>query len=126
MAPLGSGFVGVFRLNGRFVRRFATGGSLSSPEGLAKAPANFGRYSNDVLIGNHNRDALGFISAFDPATGQFRGRLTQDGKPIVLPDVSHLHFGADTRSSWLFFDAGIGEGGNDGLFGKITVAGTGS
>jgi uncharacterized protein (TIGR03118 family) len=53
-APLGSGFVSVFKMDGTFVRRFATGGKLSSPWVVTIAPANFGKYSNDVLIGNFN------------------------------------------------------------------------
>ncbi len=113
-------------MDGTFVRRFATGGSLSSPWGMAIAPAGFGKFSNDVLIGNYYdgpRDA--FISAFDPATGQFRGILRQDGKTIVLPGLWALHFGDGVRANQLFFTAGIG-GENHGLFGKISVAGTGN
>ncbi len=123
-ARSGQGFVSIFKLNGKFVRRFATGGTLSSPWGLAIAPANFGRYSGDVLIGNFNDGPrLGFISAFDPVTGQFRGRLTEDGKVIVLPGLWAMHFGEGARAGWMFFTAGIG-GESHGLFGKISVAGS--
>jgi uncharacterized protein (TIGR03118 family) len=125
-AKLGQGFVSIFNTDGAFVRRFATGGTLSSPWGLAIAPANFGRYGADVLIGNFNDgNRIAYISAFDPVTGEFRGRLTEDGKVIVLPGLWALHFGEGDRAAWLFFTAGIG-GENHGLFGKITVEGTGS
>ena len=125
-AKLGQGFVSVFKLNGKFVRRFATGGTLSSPWGLAMAPANFGKFSNDVLIGNFNDGAtLPFISAFDPVTGQFRGRLIEGAKPIILPGLWALHFGSGGRAGELFFTAGIGNESH-GLFGEISLAGTGS
>jgi uncharacterized protein (TIGR03118 family) len=123
-ARLGSGFVSEFNTDGTFVRRFATGAPLTSPWGMAMAPANFGRYSNDVLIGNFNNNTtLGFISAYDPATGQFRGRLTEDGKVIALPGMLGLHFGSGSRAAWLFFNASPGDG-RHGIFGQISLAGS--
>ena len=124
-APLGSGFVSEFNLDGTFVRRFATGGFLCSPWGLAIAPPGFGKFSNDVLIGNFNsNNARGFISAFDPATGQFRGILRQDTKAILFSGMLSLHFGSGDRAGWLFF---VSSGnGHHGVFGKISVAGTGN
>ena len=60
--------------------RFATGGLLDSPWGVAIAPSNFGIYSNDVLIGNFNdNDGLGYISAYDPNTKKFLGTLNENG-----------------------------------------------
>ena len=124
MAKVGQGFVSVFNLDGTFVRRFATGGTLSSPWGLAIAPANFGKFSNDVLIGNFNDGPrIGFISAFDPVTGQFRGILREGANPIVLPGLWGMHFGAGAKSALMFFAAGIG-GEQHGLFGTISTAGS--
>ncbi len=120
-APLGSGFVSEFNLDGTFVRRFADGGQLSSPWGLTIAPASFGKYSNDVLIGNFNDGATeGFILAFDPTTGKFLGKLKQGGQAIVLPGLWALQFGDGPDADKLFFAAGIG-GENHGLFGFITA-----
>jgi uncharacterized protein (TIGR03118 family) len=119
--PLGSGFVSEFNMDGTFVRRFATGGRLSSPWGIAIAPANFGRFSNDVLIGNFNDGPTeGYISAFDPTTGQFVGKLQHEGKPIVLPGLWAMQFGSGANANKLFFAAGVG-GENHGLFGEISV-----
>ena len=88
------------------------------------APASFGKFSNDVLIGNFNdAGGLAFISAYDPASGQFRGRLTEDGKPIVLPGLWAMHFGAGGYAGQLFFTAGIGNESH-GLFGEISLAGS--
>jgi uncharacterized protein (TIGR03118 family) len=121
--PLGSGFVSEFNTDGTFVRRFADGGNLSSPWGIAIAPSDFGAYSNDVLIGNFNDDTRteAFISAYDPTTGAYLGKLEQNGAPILLPGLWGLEFGngaAAGPKSTLYFIAGINDE-NDGLFGSI-------
>ena len=122
-APLGSGFVSEFNMDGTFVQRFATGGDLSSPWGVAVAPSNFGAYSNDILIGNFNdTGGLGYISAYSPS-GTFLGLLSENGAPIVLPGLWALQFGSGGDSgptNELFFTAGIGAE-NHGLFGDITA-----
>src|SRR5262249_25152682 len=52
VAGPGNGFVDVFDTNGQLVRRFASNGSLNSPWGLVIAPASFGTFANDLLVGN--------------------------------------------------------------------------
>src|SRR5947209_3842433 len=52
VAGPGNGFVDVFDTNGNLLKRFASQGSLNSPWGLALAPAKFGIFSNDLLIGD--------------------------------------------------------------------------
>src|SRR6266699_1055363 len=69
----GNGIVNVFDMDGNFVRRFATGGALNAPWGITQAGANFGPFSNDILISNLGD---GTINAFDPATGRFFGAIT--------------------------------------------------
>lgn len=123
--PLGSGFVSEFNLDGTFVRRFTYGGRLSSPWGIAIAPANFGQFSNDVLIGNFNDGSTnGFINAYDPTTGAYLGILEQNGRRIVLPGLWALQFGNGGnggKTNHLYFTAGIGQE-NHGLFGEISAA----
>jgi uncharacterized protein (TIGR03118 family) len=119
VAGAGSGFVDVFDTNGTLLRRFASHGTLNSPWGLALAPANFGKFSNDVLVGNFGD---GRINAFDPATGAFLGQLQNaSGKPITINGLWGLAFGngglaGDT--STLFFASGLNDEA-DGLFGSI-------
>src|SRR5262245_32519996 len=52
VAGPGNGFVDVFDTSGNLLQRLVSGGSLNSPWGLALAPANFGDFSNDLLVGN--------------------------------------------------------------------------
>src|SRR5262245_7962707 len=56
LADLDGGVVDVFDTDGSNMVRFAANapgeGPLQNPWGIAQAPANFGAYSNDLLIGN--------------------------------------------------------------------------
>ena len=118
---LGNGIVSIFDLEGNFVKRFATNGTLNAPWGVAKASAHFGRFSNDILIGNFGD---GSISAFDPTTGRFLGRLKDKaGKFIVNHGLWGLTFGRGGTGdpNTLYFTAGPNQG-HDGLFGAISVS----
>ena len=115
----GNGIVSIFDLAGNFVRRFATAGPLNAPWGIAKAGANFGPFSNDILIGNTGD---GTINAFDPVTGNFVGQLKDgDGNVLVIDGLHALAFGSQGLgdSNTLFLTAGIGDR-QDGLFASIT------
>jgi uncharacterized protein (TIGR03118 family) len=76
------GFVDVFTTSGAWVKRFASHGVLNSPWGITIAPANFGQFSNDLLIGNFGD---GRIHAFDPNTGEVLGTLRgTSGAPLAI------------------------------------------
>jgi hypothetical protein len=83
VAGPGNGIVDTFDLSGDNLKRFATGGALNSPWGLALAPsgtpAPFGELSGKLLIGNFGD---GKINAFDPVTG---GTSVALNKPCVAP-----------------------------------------
>jgi uncharacterized protein (TIGR03118 family) len=116
----GNGIVSIFDMDGNFVRRFATGGTLNAPWGITQASANFGPFSNDILIGNIGD---GTINAFDPTSGQFVGQLL-DGNGVALAEVGlhALGFRADgfgDRDTLYFTSQFNNE--NDGLFGAITT-----
>jgi len=117
------GFVDIYDTNGNLIRRLVTRGRLNSPWGLAIAPANFGRFSNDLLVGNFGD---GRINAVDPATGDFLGQLRDaDNKPITIDGLWGLDFGNDANagpSTTLFFTAGP-NGEADGLFGSLVSVG---
>jgi uncharacterized protein (TIGR03118 family) len=91
VAGQGHGFVDVFTTYGALVRRLVTRSPLDSPWGMAIAPANFGQFSGDLLVGNFGN---GRINAFDPQTGRFLGALTDDqGDPIVIDGLWGLLVG---------------------------------
>lgn len=123
-----TGVINVFNTDGGFMNRFATGGTLLNPWGIALAPADFGKFSNALLIGNFNLGdpgvGPGWISAFDPATGQFLGRLEDDeGKLISIDGLWTLLFGNGGNGgirSVLYFSAGI-EKQAHGLFGSLAA-----
>jgi uncharacterized protein (TIGR03118 family) len=114
------GFVDVFDTSGNLIRRLISHGRLNSPWGLALAPADFGRFSNALLVGNFGN---GRINAYNLNTGEFLGQLRdQSNTPITIDGLWALGFGNDAaagKHNELFFTAGINDEAN-GLFGKIT------
>jgi uncharacterized protein (TIGR03118 family) len=114
----GNGIVNVFDKEGNFVKRFATGGPLDAPWGVAQAPANFGPFSNDILIGNAGN---GIINAFDPNTGKFVGTLKDgNGNAIVDLTLHGMTFRTDGFGdpNTLYLAVGLGNG-LDGLFAGV-------
>jgi uncharacterized protein (TIGR03118 family) len=115
----GRGFVDVFDIHGNKLSRLISHGALNSPWGLALAPANFGKFSNALLVGNFGN---GRINAYDPTAGTFLGAL-QDakGKAIWIDGLWAIAFGngkaAGPRNA-LFFTAGPDEEAH-GLFGEL-------
>ncbi|MHB8410406.1 MAG: TIGR03118 family protein [Candidatus Acidiferrales bacterium] len=120
----GSGYVSLFDANGNFVRRVISQGQLNSPWGVVMATANFGQFSNDLLVGNFGD---GTINAFDPATGSFLGALKDaNGNMLVNGSLWDLVFdptGQTGAKDTLYFTAGLVKEA-DGLFGAITVGKT--
>jgi uncharacterized protein (TIGR03118 family) len=128
----GGGAVDVFDIDGKFQYQLdANGpgpGRLQNPWGITQAPANFGAFSNDLVVGNVA--GAGNINVYDPNTHQWLGQLSQpNGTPIAIKGLWDLEFGDGTptsgKTNQLFFDAGPYHPGDatGGLFGVIHVAG---
>jgi uncharacterized protein (TIGR03118 family) len=119
VAGPGFGFVDVFDANGHLIDRFASRGTLNAPWGLALAPADFGRFSNMLLVGNFGD---GRINAFDLSSGEFRGQLRRaSGRPISIDGLWGLAFGnglLNQPTNSLFFTAGPGDE-QHGIYGRI-------
>lgn len=78
---LGNGLVDVFDPVTHAFTRLISNGVLNSPWGLALAPAAFGAFAGDLLIGNFGD---GIINAFDPITGASLGVLADaSNNPLV-------------------------------------------
>ena len=129
VAGEGHGFVDAFDTGGNLIRRVASRGELDSPWGLALAPADFGSFSNDLLVGNFGN---GRVHAFDPGSlegdGEFqhRGSLqSAEGRPIAIDGLWALGFGKGAANNGptntLFFTAGP-DGEQHGLFGTLVAA----
>jgi uncharacterized protein (TIGR03118 family) len=119
---VGLGIVDVYNLNGNLMQRLISNGQLDAPWGVTIAPAVFGQFSNDLLVGNFGN---GTINAFDPTSGAFLGTIMGgNGSPIVNNNLWALEVrgngGANSNPNALYFDAGI-NGQVDGLFGEITA-----
>ena len=124
VAGQGLGFVDAFDAAGNLVARVAQHGQLNAPWGLALAPADFGRFSGDLLVGNFGD---GKINAYEPqANGHFgfRGQLRDSsGDPIAIDGLWALGFGNGANAgptNKLFFTAGPDDE-THGLFGRIAA-----
>jgi uncharacterized protein (TIGR03118 family) len=124
VSGVGNGYVSVFDATGKLLQSLVVGGTgsvLNSPWGLAIAPATFGKFANDLLVGNFGD---GLINAYDPTTGAFVGTLQDaSGKNIVIPGLWALYFGNGASGGdkdTLYFAAGPG-GSKHGVLGSISA-----
>ena len=121
VAGLGHGFVDVYSTTGHLVQRLVSRGRLDSPWGLQIAPAGFGRFGGDLLVGNFGN---GRINAYSTRNGEYEGTLTgTNGKPIWIDGLWGLQFGNGVAGTpmTLLFSAGP-DGEAHGLLGSLTVA----
>ena len=118
----GLGLVDVFDKQGNLLTHLIpTGGALNAPWGIAMAPANFGKFSNMLLVGNFGD---GKINVFDPTTGAMQGTVSNnDGSAVVVPGLWALQFGNGLNSqptNTLFYTAGPAAE-QHGLYGRIDM-----
>lgn len=122
MAGAHLGYVDAYKTDGTFVARVASRGALNAPWGIAWAPADFGRFSGDLLIGNFGD---GRIHAYKHTNsgwmldGVLRNAQHQ---PVHISGLWAIAFGngaAAGPTNSLYFAAGP-KGENAGLFGSIT------
>jgi len=114
------GYVDAFDTNGNLKARLATEG-LDEPWGVAMAPANFGAFSNMLLVGN---TATGWIAAYSPKTLAFQGFLNDSsGTPITIPGLWGIEFGDGNPKSGPTNTLYYAAGGDytTGVFGAITA-----
>ena len=126
----GLGYVDQYSPDGALLARIAKRGlpkaPLNSPWGLAMAPATFGGFAGDLLVGNFGN---GKISVYQPpavAPGKwvYKGQLrVATGEIIKIPGLWAIAFGngaASGSTNNLYFLSGP-NGEKAGLFGFITV-----
>ena len=115
----GSGFVDVFDTSGHLLQRLIQGNHLNAPWGLALAPADFGVFSNALIVGNFGS---GHLHAYDPDSGKYLGEMKDEsGNPIVIDGLWGITFGNGANGgdkNALYFAAGI-QDETHGLFGSL-------
>jgi uncharacterized protein (TIGR03118 family) len=117
----GLGFVDIYDTNGQLIKQLISGGMLNAPWGIALAPADFGTFSNALLVGNYGD---GTINAYDAAAGTPLGMLVSTNSgAAAAPGLLGIAFGNDADSqphNALFFASGP-TGGTDGVYGRIDL-----
>jgi uncharacterized protein (TIGR03118 family) len=117
----GHGFVSVFDLQGAFLGRVGSDGTLNSPWGLALAPASFLEFANDLLVGNFGD---GRINVFNLLTNTFLGQLFgTNGSPLEIDGLwalSNSTGGNNGNPQSIYFSAGPSDE-THGLFGVIAA-----
>lgn len=118
----GFGAVAVFTPAGQLVKVFARKGQLDTPWGMTMASSHFGRFSNDLLVGNFGN---GQILAFRP-DGGYAGTLRgENHQPLRNGFLWTLMFGNGAHGSdpnTLYITTGGGNQATDGLFAAIAPA----
>ena len=122
-ATAGMGAVAVFTESGSLLQTIV-GGEFAAPWGVALAPAGFGEFGGDLLVGNFSF-VESEINAFDPTTGAFQGTIPVDpGSGNTPGGLWSLQFGIGGMNgdpNTLYFTDGIA-GETHGLFAALSVA----
>ncbi len=116
----GLGRVDVFTPGGVLLHRLVDSGQLDAPWGLTIAPAGFGTFSGDLLVGNFGD---GRIHAYDAHTLASRGTvLNGHGRPMAVDGLWALTpgNGVEGATDQVVFTAGTDEGAH-GLLGTISA-----
>jgi len=128
----GLGYVDIYNPDGTLSERFASGGSLNAPWGVALAPAGYlkngkeeggdAKSQSTILIGNFGN---GRINAFSES-GKFLGQLRGENHQILsIDELWAIMFPPSTSTidqNRLYFTAGPQEE-THGLFGYLLPAG---
>ena len=118
----GLGFVDEYDLQGQLVARVAQHGQLNAPWGLAMAPASFGRYKGDLLVGNFGDGQINAYASGKHGWHHVGTLRSSHGHKLVIDRLWALEFGNSGNNGdpdTLFFTAGPNDE-SDGLFGTIT------
>jgi uncharacterized protein (TIGR03118 family) len=113
--------VSIFDLQGNFIERLASQGTLDAPWGVAIAPSSFGEFAGNLLVGNFGD---GKINAYNLLTHSFTGQLADsNGQAIAIDGLWGIAVGnggsAGSKQN-LYFAAGPGDEAH-GLFGVVTT-----
>lgn len=121
-ATAGMGAVAIFTENGTLLQTLI-GSQLAAPWGIALAPAGFGPFGGDLLVGNFSY-VDSEINAFNPISGAFLGTIPIGGPAYSPGGLWFLGFGSGGSNgspNTLYITDGI-DGETHGLFAAINPA----
>jgi len=123
-ATLGQGAVAIFDESGNLVKILINSATsdLAAPWGVALAPAGFGMFSDDLLVGNFSY-INSEINAYDPTMGALLGTIPIDdgGAHGGLWALDFGNAGQNGSPNTLYFTDGV-DGEMHGLFAALTPA----
>ena len=123
VAGEGFGYVDSFGTDGSFLGRVASAGELNAPWGMALAPATFGKFSGDLLVGNFGDGRIHAFRAGEDGWEEHGVLKGPDHTPIEIEGLWGIGFGNGANSgptNTLFFASGPDDE-THGLFGSITA-----
>jgi uncharacterized protein (TIGR03118 family) len=90
----GNGYINIFDLDGKFVKRFASIKHFNSPWGLAVNPKD----NDEIIVGNNGNGRIGVFNLHGEYKGAFRNKhgkhLIVDGLWSLVKDESELYYTA--------------------------------
>jgi uncharacterized protein (TIGR03118 family) len=131
-ATIGQGAVAIFKPDGTFVEQLiagtANGSRLAAPWGIALAPADFGPFSGDLLVGNFAYGNLngvanpggGEIDVYNPVTGAFIATLDSNVAWQGLWAITFGNGGSGGSQDILYFTTGL-DAETEGLLAAVAV-----
>jgi uncharacterized protein (TIGR03118 family) len=124
VAGQAQGWFAVYDLNGKLVSRVGPRGPLNAPWGAAMAPAGWGKFGGDLLVGNFGDGRVSVYTERSNGKWAYLGQLrTGSAQPITIDGLWALQFGngsAAGPADSLYFTAGP-NGEKAGLLGSITA-----
>jgi len=128
VAVPGQAYVDEFTPDGQLVARIVNSGKknapLNAPWGLALAPADFGVFAGDLLVGNFGNGRISAYTRRGADKWVYKGQLRiADGTPIAIDGLWAIAFGngaAAGPASTLYFLSGPSDE-KHGLFGSIAA-----
>jgi uncharacterized protein (TIGR03118 family) len=141
IAGAGKGYVSIFKTDGSFVKRFASGSSLNIPWGITAAPGSFleikdmgadakeNAGSNDNNINRNANDPVILVGNFGDGNinvfsedGNYLGKLQSHNQSVKIDGLWALSFAPSSATTIdpkrLYFTAGPSQEA-DGLFGYL-------
>jgi len=119
----GLGFVDEFTIDGRFITRVASRGTLNAPWGLALTPPAWHQPRGTLLVGNFGDGRINIFQPKGHGRYKFAGQVRDTkGKTLVIDGLWGLLQGTDTTggTNVLWFSAGPDDESH-GLLGQLRM-----